>query len=879
MRTISRALNSLCAALCISGAAASLNAQTLIDKADVPRTFSYQGVLAGVNHTAVPDGQYRITLSLYADPTGTVKIWQDTYDATVVNGVFNLQLGGGNATLPDPGTMDRPLWIGTRIEDTPEMYPLTPLSASPYAMNVADRAITTNKLADGAVTAEKVDMDYLAGIAVNGQPITAKGGMLNIEGSNDITLTFDDQTNTLRLSKPMPATRGDGEKGTDVQGQPEEVWSTGGDGWDAVNGIAYTPVSGDWIGTSSTSGETFVLKTNGEIAMRYQPNGTETPNIVGAYSGNTIGTTSKGSVIAGGGYVNPPTGGNYGNHIHNGNEYSVIGGGSENISEAGNYHATIGGGQGNTIGLRTGTPAPLPIMWATIAGGHGNTVKASHGTIGGGHVNTTTGNGATIAGGSENTASGDNTFIGAGTYNSAGEHNSTIGGGRKNQITNIFSTSISGISATIAGGDTNTATGQAAAIGGGGSNIASYPYTHIGGGGANRATANYAAVAGGFKDTASGDYSFVGGGHDNRASGLKSTIGGGWRNKASGNYSVIAGGDRDTASGGYSFIGGGDENKASGLESAIVGGWRNKAEGLRAFIGGGYGNQISPSTTSHGVISGGYQNVASNNYATVSGGYINTASGTYTTVSGGGWNIASGNYSAIAGGAGNLASGAHSTISGGELNIATARHSTIMGGNQLTVQSYGQSAVGFMNEPRGSLVSQPTAIQIATINDPLFMVGNGTNNTTEISNAFEVSYNGHTTVYGTNGPVTPPMKGATYTDNVLYAWGDINGNGTINNNGSFGITNIVHAPGTGLYTITIRVNDPVTNAQVFLGSAAITATLVNDYYHECGIISVSRLDPATNTFTVRTTRIGLAETCGVYDLPFMFHVTGRPAVQ
>lgn len=618
MKSISRILKPVCAFLCISGAAASLNAQSLITGADVPHTFSYQGLLAESDRTPVADGEYRITVALYADPTGTLKVWEDSYNATVSGGIFNLQIGSGNAPLPDAATMNRPLWIGTRIGDTPEMYPLTPLSASPYALNVRNGAITSDKLADGAVTADKVDMDYIAGIAVNGQPVSAKGNVLNIEGSKDIALTYNNETNTLQLSRPTPATRGDGEKGTRTLASPL-AWDSQGDLTDGTTG-GQTTTAGDWIGTSANPGNgtyDFEIRVNNERTMLYQPNGTNTPNIVGGYGGNTITASSSGGTIAGGG----------------------------NASNV-------------------------------------------------------------------------------------------------NQITN---------------------------------------------------NVNYATIGGGRKNTASGNHS---------------TIAGGYGNTVSGSYSTTAGGYNNLASGGWSVIGGGDEHVASGIN------------------------------------------------ATIAGGYDNTASSSF------------------------------STVGGGQVNSAGAAASTIPGGDHLSTTSYAQTAVGFYNAPRGSLISRPTSATVQTINDPLFMVGNGgSGNPSGGSNAFEVSYNGHSTVYGTNQPGPDPFRGATYTDNIIYAWGYVNVLGAIETTFDFGIA-AVNNPAPGVFEVTINLKDPVTGNTIPLQPGtpmAVTATLVAEYYEHiqslpsCGDIRVTRFGyPTPNTFTVYTFSGQQNGQCQMENIPFMFHITGRP---
>lgn len=163
-------------------------------------------------NTPLPNGTYDITVTLYADEAETTPIWKSTYNTSVHNGIFNLYLGSGDTPLPSSQQMNRPLWVGTSVNGSNQMLPLTPLTSSPYALNLPDKAVTTGKLADGSVTAEKMGTPYVAGIALNGKTITADGTVLNIEVGDGIALTFDEETRTLKLSKAAPTLQGEGEK-------------------------------------------------------------------------------------------------------------------------------------------------------------------------------------------------------------------------------------------------------------------------------------------------------------------------------------------------------------------------------------------------------------------------------------------------------------------------------------------------------------------------------------------------------------------------------------------------------------------------------------------------------------------------------------------
>ena len=168
--------------------------------------------------------------------------------------------------------------------------------------------------------------------------------------------------------------------------------------------------------------------------------------------------------------------------------------------------------------------------------------------------------------------------------------------------------------------------------------------------------------------------------------------------------------------------------------------------------------------------------------------------------------------------------------------------------------------------------------------DPEFVVGNG-DNAANPSNAFEVSYDGHTTVYDLNnntssGTKRSPFYGATYADNTIVAWGDIPaGGGTPN--ADFGVSSVTN-PGTGIYVVTLAITDPTTGGSRTLTNAAITVTAQNntDYkeYDDpgCAYATVSQIGMGggSNTFVVRT-YLGGYSSCHATNLPFFFKVVGR----
>lgn len=753
--------------------ALSASAQSTITATDVPRTISYQGLLSSTDGTPFADGEYGITITLYGDANGRTPIWNDSYRTQVNDGLFNLYLGEGKP-LPGAEAMNRPLWIGTSVNGAPEMRPLTPLAASPYAFNVPDKAITGNKIADGTITAEKLAIEYVGEVQVDGQKVSAKGAALNLVGTPSVPLTYNEETQSLTIGR-LPAQTGDREKGAKVQALPEEVWSTAGDGWDAVLGVAYTPVAGDWLGTSTAVDLEF--RVNNIQAMLYQQTGTGVPNVIGGDVGNAItAATSQGSIIAEGRGQSISNGdfqtisGGENNAINNG-RHNVVGGGNTNVITESEFSA-IGGGDINSIGT-----ADIAVHHSVISGGWGNMITGSEASIAGGHNNAVESYASGILGGHDNRINIGSDF-------------SSLGGGQNNRITGSHN--------TIGGGTNNQINGTMSTIGGGGDHMINAPE---------------ATIAGGHNNQIHSYASGITSGHDNRI----------W-------------------SGEVAFIGAGRANEIHADQSAIAGGMHNMIHEVTSFIGGGHNNMISGPSA---VIGGGGNNNATNPYSTIGGGTTNTTGGPYTTVG------------------------------GGQENSTGGSHSTIPGGDRLsTVDSYAQVAVGFYNAPRGAVPVRPNSGTIAATNDPLFMVGNGDINAGAQSNAFEVSYNGHSTVYGVNnsGTVNAAITGATYVDNVVYAWGEIDATGGIN--ADFGVASVVSG-GPGFYTVTLNTTDPLGNP-INLTQASITVTIVDDNGRtQCALATASRIGvPGPNSFDVRTYVVN--GECQQTDLPFMFKVTGRP---
>lgn len=158
---------------------------------DAPNTrvISYQGTVK-TNSGSLLSGDHLITTTLYLDANGTIPIWSGAYKQTINAGVFTVMLGSGASPLPITQDFSKPLWIGVKIDGGEELKPITQLTGAPYAVSIADKSVTKDKMA----------VDYVGSIMVNGKRITGKGKTLNLVDGVDTRLLYDETTNSLSLN-------------------------------------------------------------------------------------------------------------------------------------------------------------------------------------------------------------------------------------------------------------------------------------------------------------------------------------------------------------------------------------------------------------------------------------------------------------------------------------------------------------------------------------------------------------------------------------------------------------------------------------------------------------------------------------------------------
>ena len=463
---------------------------------------------------------------------------------TVTKGLYSVLLG--DTTIPNMAALSAAVftnsnvrlrvWFNDGVSGLQQLSPDQRLVAAGYALmaaNVPDGAITSSKLATGAVGAAQITDGAISSSKLATGAVTTAALAAGAVGTTQIATGAVD--NARLANNSITVTAGSG-----------------------LNGGGTVPLGGSVSLAAAVNRDATLVGNGGSSSLGLN---LANPNTWTALQTFSPGITVSGQVQA----------------IRLNVGYSHF------ISGTGN---TIAGGYLNT---NTGN-------YAAVGGGYANTASGYATAIAGGYQNTASGTGAFIGGGGYdgftagwNIASGRASVIGGGMFNQATTNYATVAGG--------YTNTASGWYATVAGGSLNTASNSFATVAGGYLNTASGYIATVAGGSLNTASNSYATVAGGYRNTASGTGAFIGGGGNdgltagwNIASGRASVIGGGMFNQATNYATTVAGGLYNTASNPYATVAGGYQNTASGWYATVGGGYTNTASGYAATVAGGYGN-------------------------------------------------------------------------------------------------------------------------------------------------------------------------------------------------------------------------------------------------------------------------------------------------
>lgn len=117
----------------------------------IPNTFSYQGTLRNANGS-LANGNFKIRLRLYNQPTGGSALHDETFDTVVVrDGLFNVVVGDGGAPIGATVFNNAQLFLGITVNTDSELTPRQRIHPVPWAMqaSTALSAVTANNLAQG----------------------------------------------------------------------------------------------------------------------------------------------------------------------------------------------------------------------------------------------------------------------------------------------------------------------------------------------------------------------------------------------------------------------------------------------------------------------------------------------------------------------------------------------------------------------------------------------------------------------------------------------------------------------------------------------------------------------------------------------------------
>ncbi len=105
--------------------------------AAVPQLINFQGVLKTPADTAVSDGSYSVTFTIYDAPSGGNVLWMETQSVNTIDGLFTVLLGSTTPVL-DSIFNDSSRYLGITISADPEMTPRQRLSSVGYSHNSSE---------------------------------------------------------------------------------------------------------------------------------------------------------------------------------------------------------------------------------------------------------------------------------------------------------------------------------------------------------------------------------------------------------------------------------------------------------------------------------------------------------------------------------------------------------------------------------------------------------------------------------------------------------------------------------------------------------------------------------------------------------------------
>ncbi len=917
-----------------------------LEAAFAQRTISYQGMLNQLNGTPFRDSSYRLDIYLASDRDGNPIIWSDSYLVETKGGVFSLQLGAGAVALPKPSELDHPLWIATEVNGRGRTA-FSPISSSFSALSIADSTVTSSKMAT----------DYVASVQINGQQVTARGGALNFVQGSGVEMRYDSAAQSVIINSTLnapPTSNSTGSKdwseaGNYINGEEYLGTSNQEDLVIKTNSnqvMRYIANEGDPNIQGGNQGNFISRSAQGSIIAGGGGDGTDNVNLIGSSyatisggSGNVAGSAAGQFQTVGGGHANESDGegctvaGGIGNHAGDGLDdmWTTVAGGIGNQAEE--RGSAIAGGDSN----HTGTDC------AFIGGGSHNEISIT-GSRSGYEV---------ISGGLHNSVMGISSAIAGGQYLTLGAYSFGFNGGSASSTTPT-DLSAAGLHNVAYFGNVNmmlgNTDGEARALQFYSPNTKSYfnpsaaPYYSSFKAGAQLSNIYYTLPtaipqAGQVLTATSVAHSSVV--LDWTTQGKQGAV-----------WSSYGNNETDPLGPTFNYLGTADNHafeihvdhngsaaqgrgrvlrfEPNSVSANLIGGFHGNTLSIKGIVGagilsGGKVNGINVIGEDFGIIAGGWGNLIDcyhlstlekgDGASVIGGGWLNYI-GDYRTAPNRGHPRRLRGANVISGGSnntiltrnavgGNIIYTGGCSISGGEFNTIASPAAATVGGFNLRADGEAQCVIGTYNFADGNNHKLGTNFQFPASCDKIFVIGNGERDQAGRSNAFSVSYDGHSVVSHVNGsgqkPAQGAIRGATYVDNIVYAWGDIPQKFTMTESvpasytfvtsdsaDDFGVKSVTikNAAGVISYEIVLNVTDDYCNNTLALdhasgGASSITVTPTEfTSPGDCPVAvpMVSRMKPKDASHSGPWFVVKLYENCQSRPDPFMFKVCGRPTV-
>ena len=170
--------------------------------ADVPHLISYQGMLTDTKSGEPMTGYHKLEFKLYTSESGFDRVWSEFHsDVFLNNGLFNVMLG---SVAPLDIDFSEQYWLEVIVDGVP-LEPRYELGASPYALGIADDAVTSEKIRTGAVTNSALANDVVFGEIYDGAferqfALTNRVPHLQFVGGSGAEVEFDEANHRITIS-------------------------------------------------------------------------------------------------------------------------------------------------------------------------------------------------------------------------------------------------------------------------------------------------------------------------------------------------------------------------------------------------------------------------------------------------------------------------------------------------------------------------------------------------------------------------------------------------------------------------------------------------------------------------------------------------------